>query len=206
MGRKSDGALGAEHTTERASLTSVIQEIIGEIERIQKFWTEDGLGWPPKQAAELLEQSRMDRIVSLSHCLRLWAEPFDGDGDGRLILAWANLGILVEGTLTWFLCVYENNYARQPMKAKNGWDLRPNRLRFEELCRFFSDNVWIDSKRKEWDDWLAMIRSYRNAVHAFNHREIGDWNVWQDAVVRYLGLINELDSRVPYPDFSDYYG
>ncbi|MBX9677527.1 MAG: hypothetical protein K2X38_02105 [Gemmataceae bacterium] len=187
-------------------LDKAINEIIASNERIQTFWTKEASGWSPRETAELLESSRMDRLVSLSRSLRLWAEPCaEEDREGRLILAWANLGILVEGTMTWFLCVFESDYAKQPMKAKAGFDLRPNRLRFEEMCRFFSEHVWIDSQRAEWDDWLANVRNFRNAVHAFNHRHIGDWNDWQDAVVRYHDFIGELDGRVPYPEARDYY-
>lgn len=190
---------------ESLSVKAAITEIIASNERIRKFWTEEASGWSPRETAELLENSRMDRLLSLSHSLRLWTEPCaEEDREGRLILAWANLGILVEGTMTWFLCVYEGDYSKQPMKTRTGSDLRPNRLRFEEMCRFFTEHVWIDSQRATWDDWLTTIRNYRNAVHAFNHRDIGDWNEWQKAVVRYHEFIGELDGRVPYPDVSAY--
>ena len=193
-------------SSDTIDLESAIDEIISANERIRRFWTTDASGWSPRATAELLENSRMDRLVSLSHSLRLWTDPRgDEDRDGRLILAWANLGILVEGTMTWLLCVFESDYAKQPMKTRTGNDLRPNRLRFEEMCRFFSEHVWIDSQRAEWDDWLAKVRNFRNAVHAFNHRDIGNWNDWHDAVVRYREFIGELDGRVPYPDARGYY-
>ena len=193
-------------SSDTIDLESAISEIIASNERIQKFWTEEASGWSPTATADMLENSSMDRLVSLSHSLRLWTDPCaDEDREGRLILAWANLGILVEGSMTWFLCVFESDYAKQPMKTRTGFDLRPNRLRFEEMCRFFSEHVWIDSQRAEWDDWLAKVRSFRNAVHAFIHRDIGNWNDRQDAVVRYHAFIGELDGRVPYPEATDYY-
>lgn len=191
--------------SESLDIELAISQIIALNERIQRFWTEEASGWAPKESSDLLENSRMDRLVSLSHSLRLWIEPCaEEEWEGRLILAWANVGILVEGTMTWFLCVFEGDYSKQPMKTKIGLDLRPNRLRFEEMCRFFSEHVWTDSQRAIWDDWLATIRNFRNAIHAFNHREIGDWIDWQNAVVRYHEFIGELDGRVPYPDASVY--
>lgn len=85
-------------------LESAIDQIIVSNERIRRFWTEESRGWSPTEAATLLENSRMDRLVSLSHSLQLWTQPCaDEDNEGRLILAWANLGILVEGTMIWFL-------------------------------------------------------------------------------------------------------
>ncbi len=150
--------------------------------------------------------TRDHTLASLSHSLRLWTDSCaEEDREGRLILAWANLGILVESMMTWFLCVFERDYAKQPMKTRTGFDLRPNRLRFEEICRFFSEHVWIDSQRAKWGDWLAKVRNFRNAVHAFNHKDIGNWNDWQDAVVRYHEFISELDGLVPCSDASDYY-
>ncbi len=187
-------------------LESTISDIVASIKRIQEFGREEASGWSPRETAELLENSRMDRLVSLSHSLHLWTEPSaEEDREARLILAWANLGIPVEGTMTWFLCVFENDYAKQPTKTRSGFDLRPNRLRFEEMCRFFSEHVWIDSQRAEWNDWLAKVRNFRNAVHAFNQRDIGNWNDWKNAVVRYHEFISELDGRVPYPQARDYH-
>ena len=193
--------------TDNIGLESAIDQIIALNERICRFWTKEASGWAPREAATLLENSRMDRLVSLSHSLRLWTQPCpDEDQEGRLILAWANLGILVEGTMTWFVCVYERSYSQSPMKTKQGFDLEPNRLRFEELIRLFREHVWTPQQVPEWDSWLTMVRNCRNAVHAFNHREIGTWSDWSASVIRYHDLIGELDSRVPYPDASDYYG
>lgn len=189
------------------NLESAIDRIVTSNERIRRFWTREAHGWSPRETAELLENSRIDRLVSLSHSLRLWTQPStDEDQEGRLILAWANLGVLVEGTMTWFLCVHEGSYSQSPMQTKGGVDLQPNHLRFEELCRYYREVVWTDRQLAEWDDWLNTVRNRRNAVHAFNHREIGTWEDWSDAVVRYLGLIEDLDGQIPYPDPPDYCG
>lgn len=191
--------------TDNIDVDFAIDHIIALNERICEFWTKEAAGWAPREAANLLENSRMDRLVSLSHGLRLWTQPCpDDEQEGRLILAWANLGILVEGTMTWFLCVHESAYSQTPMQTRQGFDLQPNRLRFEELSRFFREHVWTPCQVGERDDWLTMVRERRNAVHVFNHREIGTWSDWSEAVIRYYGLIDELESRVPYPDASDY--
>lgn len=196
-----------EQETNDTDVTTVIDKIITRNETICRFWTTHSCGWAHKEAVELLEASRMDRLVSLSHSLHLWTQPCsDEDREGRLILAWTNLGILVEGSMTWFLCAWEDSYSQTPMQTKQGFDLKPNRLRFEELCRYFREHVWIPAQTAEWDDWLTMVRDRRNAVHAFNHREIGTLSDWAEAVIRYHGFIDELDSQVRYPDPSDYYG
>ncbi len=182
--------------------TTAIGHIIALNERIRSFWQERAGGWAPRKAASLLEKSRLDRLVSLSHTLRLWTEPCpDAEDEGRLILAWANLGILVEGTMTWFLCVWEDAYARNPMQSRKGFDLDPNRLTFEEMTRFYRQHVWATGE--EWDEWVTLVRDRRNAVHAFNHRELGTWDEFWQAVARYREFVDDLDARVPYPDASD---
>jgi hypothetical protein len=47
-----------------------------------------------------IERSRLDWQVSLSSSLRNWVrDPLTALSDGDLILAWTNLGALIEGTL-----------------------------------------------------------------------------------------------------------
>ena len=192
----SDDAIGLDLALDR---------IIASNERIRSFWHQQAGGWAPRKAATMLENSRLDRLVSLSHNLRLWTQPCsEAEDEGRLILAWANLGILVEGTMTWFLCVWEDAYARNPMQSRKGYDLDANRLSFEEMSRFYRQHIWVDGERDEWDGWLRRVRDRRNAVHAFNHREIGTWDEFWQAVIRYHEFIGELDSRVPYPEAGDY--
>ena len=119
-------------------VATAIDQIIDLNERIRSFWHEQAGGWAPTKAANLLENSRLDRLVALSHNLRLWTQPrSEAEDEGRLILAWANLGILVEGTMTWFLCVWEDAYASNPMRSRRGFDLDANRLTFEEMTRYF---------------------------------------------------------------------
>ena len=50
-------------------------------------------------------------MVSLSASLRLWIrDPADALTPAELILAWANLGSLVEGTIKTFLSVWYETY------------------------------------------------------------------------------------------------
>lgn len=194
----------SDQTSDADEVMTAIDQIIYLNGCIRSFWHGRGRGWAPRKASSLLENSRLDRLVSLSHTLRLWTGPCtDSDDEGRLILAWANLGILVEGTMTWFLCVWEHAYAQNPMQSRKGYDLDPNRLSFEEMTRFYRDHVWVDGERDEWNDWLTTVRERRNAVHAFNHRELGTWDEFWRAVVRYQEFVTELDMRVPYPDSSE---
>src|SRR5690606_23061743 len=72
---------------------------------IMDFWS-DG-GWAQGKAAALLNRSMLHWQVSLAESLSRWVNT---SSDGDLILAWANLGALVEGQMKLFLCVYYHNY------------------------------------------------------------------------------------------------
>jgi hypothetical protein len=183
---------------------AAIDEIIRLNTHIAEFWSRAD-GWAPADAAELLSRARFDRQVSLSRTLRLWQPPTDAaESDGRLILAWTNLGALVEGTLKWFLCVFEHDYAKSPLVKRRGptagEPLEPDEPMLGELIDFYAEQVWTESERDAWTAWLDMVRTQRNAIHAYQHRDVGDWADFDRAVQRYRDLLLGLEGRAPYPD------
>jgi hypothetical protein len=180
----------------------VIGDIVFMNDYIHDFWQNGAPGWSRAETAYLLRRSRLDRQVSLSRCLRLWVEvPPASEIGGRLILGWTNLGSLIEGSMTWFLCVWAHAYAKTPMKGRrSGIDLAPDALNFDELCRFFAQEVWVDGEREEWQDWCNQVRQRRNAIHAYRDRDIGTWPELQAAIRKYREFLHELNSCIPYPD------
>lgn len=89
---------------------------------IMDFWDDGCWGWAHKDVANLLNKSMLRWQTSLAQSLILW---IDAGSEGELILAWANLGALVEGQLKLFLCVYYNDYrvdeeAIRKKKTTNG--------------------------------------------------------------------------------------
>lgn len=182
----------------RQSYDSVISDIIEVNRKIGDFWP-NSHGWAPKAAAELLAKSRLDWQVSLSHCLGLWREdPAEEDHDGCLILAWVNLGILVEGTMKFFLSVYERDYAEAPVtRGRRQESCAIDELKFEELKQFYVKNIWTNSQKKEWALWLGRIQQRRNAVHAYEDRDIGTFDEFFAEVATYLDFLMELEGQVP---------
>src|SRR3954452_19895414 len=78
--------------------------------KVAGFW-KAAHGWAPIEAAGLLSKARLDWQVSLSSSLRLWLrDQPNALSDGDLILAWTNLGALIEGTLKLFLSVYYDDF------------------------------------------------------------------------------------------------
>jgi len=69
------------------------------------FWKSGAKGWAPQKASEKLEIARIDWLLSLSDTLTIWCKKNNKMTDGELILAYANLGALVEGWLKLFYCI-----------------------------------------------------------------------------------------------------
>ncbi len=186
------------HTVELSqSRDSIISDVIRMNDDIRAFWS-NARGWAPTEAAELLARSRLDWQVFLSHCLKNWLErTTTEDHDGRLILAWVNLGCLVEGTLKFFLSVYEGDYSKAPhtygreKEARNIEDLR-----FEDLKQYFSKRIWTDPQRR-WTNWMGKIQRRRNAVHAYKDPDIGTFEDFFAETEAYLDFLIEIEKQVP---------
>lgn len=178
-----------------------IEEIVRLNRKIADFWSV-AHGWAPQSAAELLSSAALDWQVDLSKSLRIWAELSLAEpncGDAPLILAWANLGSLTEGTLIWFLSVYDRDFRNEQSKRTGKRKLRAqDKLRFEDLQTFFEEEVWQEFP--SYQRAVETIRLRRNAIHSFSRRELGDWEAWCESVADYLDILFFLDELVPYPE------
>ena len=190
-------------TIDDSPISDVIARIVQLNTDIAQFWG-GSHGWAPIDAAELLSKSRLDWQVELSRTLELWTETAASDvANARLILAWANLGALVEGTLKWFLSVYYENYKEDVHAIRHGRTgnlLDPDGLTLEPLRHFFEKSIWTSND--SWNDWIRHIQERRNAIHAYKDRHLGDQPEFVKDVRTYLGLLMHLESCVPYPDFQ----
>jgi len=186
--------------TETNKMNNTITKIIKINTELAKFWSKSH-GWAPKEAADLMSKSRLDRQVSLSHCLKRWIQPIaKASKEGSLILAWANLGSLIEGTLKLFLAVYYEDYKvdiNALIHKKTGQIKDPDILKLEELKIFFMKKSILEGK---WIKYIENVQQKRNAIHAFKDRDIGTYGDLRKCVKEYLELLFEIKSRLPYPD------
>lgn len=180
------------------SIYDVVDRIVEENERIRSFWSSAD-GWAPVAAAKLLSKSRLDWQVSLSHCLRLWIRPFTKEEDyGRLILGYANLGSLAEGTMKLFLSVFYEDYVSDSDAIKKKGKLQdPDSLKLENLRQLYQKKkIW----NKSWDTWINRIQWRRNAIHAYKDRDVGTQKELLEDIRKYLDLLKYMNARLPYPD------
>lgn len=160
------------------------------------FW-ESSIGWAPESVVNKLSAARLDWLRDLTDCLDIWIEKGYFLTEGELLLAWANLGTLVEGWLKLFYCVYYEDYLRNPRMYK-GKLIEPNDMRFEGLKQFSRGILW--EQGSEWDDWVGSIQQRRNAIHAFNDKDIATPQEFLNSIDKFSVFIEIIDSRFPYPD------
>ena len=184
---------------EKMSINEVVNRIVTLNDGLRRFWTKAD-SWAPVEAAQLLSKSRLDWQVSLSRCLKIWfAEPHPDDESGCLILAWTNLGSLVEGTMKLFLSVWYKDYKNYLEAIKKEKLTDPDSLQFEPMRQFFRKRIWRN-KDEDWDAWIRHIQHRRNTIHAYKSRDIGTFDEFFIDVRRYLKFLRYINSRLPYPD------
>ncbi|NSY46542.1 hypothetical protein [Agrobacterium tumefaciens] len=185
------------------------EEVVSRIEKLNgglaSFWAVS-TGWAPIEAAGLLTKARLDWQVSLSSTLRLWLrDPETALSDGELILAWSNLGSLVEGTLKLLLSVFYMDYKDDvdTLKKVNAFDhkkqkaLSPDGLTLQPLKLFAKEHNLIGD---EGNALVDLVQQRRNTIHAFKDKPLGDDAEFQMAVTGYLLLLKGVNERLPYPD------
>lgn len=181
--------------------TSISPDVTAEcialrVTRMMDFW-KDAHGWAPIEAANLLNKSMLEWQKSLASCLSLWTRELS---TGEIILAWANIGALVEGQLKLFLSVFYKDYTKNidaAIKTKDGAIKDPDGLKLEALRQFFQKNIWDEGE--PWGDWILKIQKRRNAIHAFQSKIIGDTEELHNEMQMLLRFIERIDRQLPYP-------
>lgn len=183
-------------------IQGIINDIISMNATIEQHWF-SSFGWAPTESAVLMSRSRLDRNISLSKTLKIWfQESPEDEVEARLILAWTNLGALVEGTLKLFLSVYLVDYRKeaQAPKDKKGKIIAPDTLDLEKM-RVFMDKIelWTPT----WSQYVLMIQQNRNAIHAYKERTVGTLDAFTNALTVYKSFIQEFNfDRLPPPKES----
>jgi predicted RNase H-like HicB family nuclease len=150
-----------------------------------------------------VQEARFDRQVSLSRTLRKWLKSDLAEGD--LILAWANLGALLEGTLKAFLTVYFADYEKDIQNhssanaihrkgSKKGNLKHPGQLRLEDLITYFRNQKLFTDTEIEL---AKRIQGNRNAIHAFLDSTLDNNEEFQLSLRLYLALQRKLYGQMP---------
>lgn len=185
-------------TPDADTLSYDADELCSRIARLTKsimdFWQNGG--WAQGDAARLLDSSMLQWQTSLAMSLTRWV---NATSDGDLILAWTNLGALVEGQLKLFLCVYYHDYAKDVEGIrKRGQRIDPDGSEMEGLRQFCVKRIW--DVGVNWNPYVELVQQRRNAVHAFRKRDIGTFQEWTDALRLHLSFVRDIGGGLPCPD------
>ena len=156
-------------------------------------------GWASNDTVDILDNSRLDWLIDLSGVLSFWKEKAKNKmNNGELLLAYATLGALVEGWLKLFYCLYIKDYSNDNrlQNEKSGTKIAPNDLSFEMLKQFSRTVLWDIGDTK--DLWVEKIQKRRNAIHAFNNRNIGTADEYISDVEEYCKFTQDV--WVQFPD------
>ncbi|WP_339758093.1 hypothetical protein [uncultured Hoeflea sp.] len=173
---------------------------------LAKFWS-NAHGWAPADGATLLSSARLDWTPSLASTLHRWSQP-EVLSDGDLILAWANLGSILESTLRLFfgiyICDYNNSAedlvaidALRRKGPRKGEHYAPDELAMEKIRQLIERRTIFPEIERAL---ISLVQSRRNAIHSFNDREIGSTLAFRATVADYRLFIANMASRLPYPD------
>ncbi len=175
--------------------SEIIIAIINENKKLMSFW-KSSFGWAPLSSATLLFKSRLDWQVSLSESLIHWIHG-KNISNGDLILAWANLGALVEGSLKLFLSIFYEDY-RNDINCIKKKDkiINPDVLKFEQIRQFLKKSNLLN----EHAFFIEKVQSRRNAIHAYQEKDIGNYNEFIGGLESYLDLILDIKSLLPDPN------
>lgn len=192
----------------------VIERIIKLTEGLAEFWSSSN-GWAPIKGAQLMSKSRLDWQASLARTLKIFTTDDIKKEEGGLILAWTTLGSLTEGVLKLFLSVWHSDYEASALKStlkgytdKRGDLIDPDILMLEKLRVFFEKEIYPKKIREIWKEqgrldiiaWILKIQHRRNAIHAYKHWEIGDFNDFFVELKKFLIFMRRLTDTFPYPD------
>ena len=162
----------------------------------------------PDIVADKLDAAMLKWMSELTDTLKIWIDKGSSMTDGELILAWTNMGALVESWLKFFYCVYYADYVKNPfIKTKKGkqYLVEPNDMKFEDLKNFSKGKLWEDETDPMYV-WVDKVQHYRNAVHAFNYRNIGSATEYLTDMEEFYKFVNYILNHLPpIEDTLEYY-
>lgn len=141
-----------------------IKDAINNIaENTEKFFKDLERGHKcnvPTEASAILYEANLDRILSLTRCLNRWVTT-TSLSDGDLVLAYANLGSIVESWLMLFYAIYNLDYKDEILYKNKKEYIKGSRNRGVKIlmkvsCKFSKNSTYcrdyVISKIKNPDE------------------------------------------------------
>lgn len=172
----------------------LIDEILEKTQSTLTKW-ENHCGYAPAEASENLNKFQSDRIIGLTKTLHIWMNNLNEDKYyeiGADIMAYTNLGALVESWLVFFLSVYTCDYNTDPKCDKNRLPKEIDTLGFDELLKYCKDILLPERGTYQF---VAEIKGARNTIHAYKQRYIR--KTFEKDLQRYSNFLDTVFNRLP---------
>ena len=157
-------------------------------------WKES-YGIASNEAYFKIDKAMLNWHIELTNTLEIWLNKGLDMTDGELILAYANLGAVVESWLKFFYSVYYDDYCKNPIIIKNKM-VEPEGMKFEMLKNFSVEKLW-NNKESEGYIWVDSIQHKRNAIHSFKFREIGTPATFVDDIEHLYDFVDDVLLHLP---------
>ncbi len=151
-------------------------------------WEKNYHGYAPYSAAVELDKVPFERIRSFTEKiiddLKLRIDNIDYvASDADIVTSYVLLDALVEGWMFVFLKIYIDDYKKKDF----------NSLNFYKVIRYFKQNIWKGKKGcKSMAKWANKLRRYRNSVHIYNKKGIGDEQELDSDIERYYKFLDKF--------------
>lgn len=173
-----------------------IDRLIESSEPFLLFWT-NAHGWAPPYAADLLAAQKAAWFKSLIYNLRHFADdPPQVQKVGHMILGYVCLRSLTEYMLKVFFCAYQADYETgKKTFISKGNLIDPSDLTYEQLRQ-----IWVQEIETSWDSFLSKIQNRGNAIHSYNHRDLGEYSDLKNDIIDFEQFFYSVNQRLPYPE------
>ncbi len=158
-----------------------------------------------KDLHQLLTNVNFKRVKGLTKTLRLWTDK-EKLNEGEIVLAYANLGSLVESWLKLFLVIYVRNYdictlcilREEAFDSNYKYRVKsPDKLKFIDLNKI-ARRTFLN-KNEELQEFTENVRIKRNAIHSFRVSEynLGEIKDFNDNIYLFHGFLEEINNHFP---------
>lgn len=165
------------------------------------FWPTSH-GWAPSIAADLMKQELMDRQLEMARALKNWPKRLlEEDSQGELVLAWTNLGSVIEGALKVYMCVFYSDWLNDAdVPIKKGKRKTPDGSKigatFNEIIYFVDDKNLF---KEDEIEFIKFVQRQRNLIHPLKMGIVKGRKQFEEAVIHTAALHHDIDLRLPDP-------
>lgn len=190
-------------SNKEVDINIVYQVLCEETKNECLVWTEYSYMTSPSTSKKF-EQVMLKWLFELTESLKIWIDKGEKLTDGELILAWTNLGSIIECWLKFFFCAYYDEYVKAPIYTTNGGKrIEPENAKFDFLIRSNIGILWESVEDQEYQ-WIRKIQQYRNAIHAFKKRKLGTPKEFLQSIIKLETFVGHILGF--FPPIADYVG